>query len=111
MGVSIAIDDFGTGYSSLSHLNELPADIIKIDRSFVSGKEGLGISSKSESLIRAVLDIARSLELGVVAEGVETESQARRLQALGCGLAQGWLYGRPAKADTTWAKLRGLTRR
>ncbi len=90
LGVGISIDDFGTGYSSLSSLHHLPFDTLKIDRSFVGamGRDGDGI-------VRTVLDLARSLRLGVVAEGTETAAQVEALAALGCDAAQGYHFSRP----------------
>ena len=101
IGVRLSLDDFGTGYAALSHINELPIDELKIDRSFVSA---LTDSSHHVHLVAAILGLARALGLSVVAEGVETAEQARRLADLGCELAQGYLYSRPVSADT----VRGL---
>jgi diguanylate cyclase (GGDEF)-like protein/PAS domain S-box-containing protein len=92
MGLSISIDDFGTGYSALSYLNRFPVSQIKIDRSFVN--EIPAQRDKSE-LVKAMLSIASALHLETVAEGVETPEQAEYLTALGCRLAQGYLFGRP----------------
>jgi EAL domain-containing protein (putative c-di-GMP-specific phosphodiesterase class I) len=91
-GVRIAIDDFGTGYSSLSYLAELPADIVKIDRSFVID---LHPKSGSRVLVKSIIDLAQSLGLDVVAEGVEETGQAVILHELGCPKLQGFLYSRP----------------
>ncbi|OYT99967.1 MAG: two-component system response regulator [Burkholderiales bacterium PBB1] len=95
LGVSLALDDFGTGYSSLSSLDQLPLDVVKIDRSFTSKMAG---SEYHAALIEATLRMAKALHLEVVAEGVETKAQADQLLLLGCPLAQGWLFGRPMPA-------------
>ena len=94
MGVRIAVDDFGTGYSSLSYLRQLPVDELKIDRSFVIGMAG----GEDDALVRGIIDLAHSLRLRVVAEGVETEDVRDRLRALGCDAAQGYFIHRPAPA-------------
>lgn len=91
-GVHVAIDDFGTGYSSLSSLRELPADIVKIDRSFVSG---ICSDAGDEAIVRAVLAMAHATDRVVVAEGVETREQAQRLSELHCDLVQGYWFSRP----------------
>jgi diguanylate cyclase (GGDEF)-like protein len=98
LGIRIAIDDFGTGYSSLSYLSEIPADIVKIDQSFVAD---LHPQSGSRVLIKSIIDLARSLGLDVVAEGVEQTGQADILRDLGCAKLQGYLYSRPMDRDTT----------
>jgi diguanylate cyclase len=95
LGVRIAIDDFGTGYSSLSYLRRLPADIVKIDRSFV---QDLGSEGRSTTLVASIIELARSLRLEVVAEGVETPEQHAVLGDLACSHAQGYLFGRPQPA-------------
>ncbi|HEX5338707.1 MAG TPA: EAL domain-containing protein [Gallionella sp.] len=92
MGITIAIDDFGTGYSALSYLARFPIDTLKIDRSFTSRVTEEGHHAE---LVKAIISIAHSLDLQVVAEGVETLDQAIILQAYGCHVAQGYLYSKP----------------
>ncbi|MHB8671873.1 MAG: putative bifunctional diguanylate cyclase/phosphodiesterase [Acidimicrobiales bacterium] len=94
LGVRLAIDDFGTGFSSLTHLKDFPIDILKIDRSFVTG---MGDPSDS-ALGRAILGLARTLELTAIAEGVETRQQVGRLTASRCELAQGYFFSPPLDA-------------
>ncbi|WP_380161496.1 putative bifunctional diguanylate cyclase/phosphodiesterase [Kineococcus sp. R86509] len=94
-GVLVAIDDFGTGYSSLSYLRRLPVDTVKIDRSFISD---LAQGGSATTLVASIIELARSLGLDVVAEGVETEQQAQVLRDLSCTYAQGYLYARPQPA-------------
>ncbi len=94
-GVRLCLDDFGTGYSSLTYLCRLPVDVVKIDRSFVAG---LGISDRDSSVVAAIIGMAGTLGHDLVAEGVETTAQAGRLRALGCDMAQGYLYSRPVPA-------------
>jgi diguanylate cyclase len=96
LGIRIAIDDFGTGFSGLSYLRRLPADIIKIDRSFVAD---LPAGRSATTLITSIVELARTLGLDVVAEGVETEEQRRALRELHCPWAQGYLFARPEAAD------------
>jgi predicted signal transduction protein with EAL and GGDEF domain/DNA-binding NarL/FixJ family response regulator len=96
MGVEISIDDFGTGYSSLAYLTNMPISELKIDRSFV---RELGLAPKSSDIVMAIIALARSLGLRVVAEGVETRRQMDVLQRLGCRLMQGFLFSRPLPAD------------
>jgi diguanylate cyclase (GGDEF)-like protein/PAS domain S-box-containing protein len=97
MGVRLGIDDFGTGYSSLSYLQRLPFDTLKVDRSFV---RELNAGKGSLDIVRAILELARSLKLEVVAEGVETEQQLSRLRKLGCSYFQGFLFSKPLDAAT-----------
>jgi diguanylate cyclase (GGDEF)-like protein/PAS domain S-box-containing protein len=93
IGVSVALDDFGTGYSSLSYLSNFPFNRLKIDKHFV---QGLGRDPNAEAIITAILSLAKSLNLAVTAEGVETPGQLAYLQEHGCHLVQGFLLGRPA---------------
>ncbi|WBB57357.1 bifunctional diguanylate cyclase/phosphodiesterase [Verrucosispora sp. WMMD573] len=101
-GVRLALDDFGTGYSSLSLLSRIPVHQLKIDRSFVTGMES---STEAAAIIRSTLDLGRSLDLSVVAEGVEREAQRRTLWELGCTAGQGHLFARPLPAGTLLAAL------
>ena len=99
LGVRLAVDDFGTGYSSLAYLQQFPIDLLKIDGSFVSD-----ILSRSGSLlVRAIVQIAHTLGLTPVAEGLESAAQAEALVACGCDLAQGFHLGRPLDAEATRA--------
>jgi diguanylate cyclase (GGDEF)-like protein/PAS domain S-box-containing protein len=95
-GIRIAIDDFGTGYSSLDHLREMPADILKIDRSFVAG---MSANSPDSALVAAAVAMGRALDLQVVAEGIETSEQVADLREFGCPLGQGYLFARPLPPD------------
>jgi diguanylate cyclase (GGDEF)-like protein/PAS domain S-box-containing protein len=95
LGVQFAMDDFGTGYSSLSYLLSFPFDKIKIDRSFIADLTGKG---KSRAIVRAITDLARSLNMCVTAEGVETTQQLEQINMLGCTEAQGYLFGHPRAA-------------
>ncbi|MBK8596751.1 MAG: GGDEF domain-containing protein [Holophagales bacterium] len=95
-GSRLAIDDFGTGYSSLSYLKRLPVDVLKIDQSFIAD---MATGPRSLAIVRSTVQLAHSLELGVVAEGVENRESARTLRAMGCDLAQGYYFARPAPAE------------
>jgi PAS domain S-box/diguanylate cyclase (GGDEF) domain len=104
MGVSFSVDDFGTGYSSLAYLTRLPLDHLKIDLSFV---RMLGDGQENLEIVRAIINLAQSLKLDVVAEGVETEAQLDILHQLGCRYFQGYLYSHPlpeAEAETFLAR-------
>lgn len=102
-GISVALDDFGTGQSSLSRLREFQFDKLKIDRAFVSS---ILKDRPSEHIIRAILAMCHGLGMDVVAEGIEEEAQADMLLRFGCGAGQGFLFGRPANAESTLAYLR-----
>jgi diguanylate cyclase (GGDEF)-like protein/PAS domain S-box-containing protein len=97
LGVELAIDDFGTGYSSLTHLREFAVDVLKIDQSFVSG---MCERTTDAGIVRAVVGLAQAMDLGTIAEGVEEPEQAAALREAGCIRAQGYLFGRPAAAET-----------
>jgi len=94
--VSIAIDDFGTGFSSLSYLSKLPLDTLKIDRSFV---HDLTAGQQGTALVSTIIKLAHSLQLNVVAEGVETEEQSAVLHSLDCDETQGHLLGKPVPSE------------
>jgi diguanylate cyclase (GGDEF)-like protein/PAS domain S-box-containing protein len=96
IGVRLAIDDFGTGYSSLSYLRDLPIDVVKMDRSFV---EGIADSDQRLALAEGIVQIARTLSLEVVAEGIETEVQRDLLSSMGCHYGQGYLLAMPMPAS------------
>jgi EAL domain-containing protein (putative c-di-GMP-specific phosphodiesterase class I) len=96
LGVKLAIDDFGTGYSSLSYLKRFPVDFVKIDRSFISELDQVGEDS---AIVRAIIAMVHSLELKVVAEGVETQAQMDFLKAHLCDEIQGYLISRPVPAE------------
>jgi diguanylate cyclase (GGDEF)-like protein len=92
IGVQLSIDDFGTGYSSLNYLHRLPFDTLKIDRSFVFS---VGENGENSEILRTILSLAKNLKMRVIAEGIETESQLRILQQLGCEFGQGYLFSKP----------------
>ncbi len=96
LGVRLGLDDFGTGWSSLEYLSRLPVDILKIAQVFV---DQIGASTRATALVRAIVDLAHSLGLITVAEGVETEEQADRLRQMGCFLGQGWYFARELTVD------------
>ena len=92
MGVKVAIDDFGTGYSSLSYLNKFPADMLKIDKSFI---DVMNSSEASKQYVSTIISIGHILNLGVISEGVETADQLETLQKIGCDYIQGYIWGKP----------------
>ena len=111
-GVRIAIDDFGTGYSSLSHLQDLPVDILKIDKAFVSpvGDRMAGSETNNQRILGAILALGQTLGLEIVAEGIEAPEQAAALGAAGCDVGQGFLWSRPLAAVDATALLERLER-
>jgi diguanylate cyclase (GGDEF)-like protein/PAS domain S-box-containing protein len=108
MGIKLSIDDFGTGYSSLAYLQRFPVDALKIDRSFVSG---IGQDSNDTALVTAIISMANSLRLKVLAEGVETLEQVDFLQSQGCPSAQGYYYSKPVSAEVFTELLHQQSRR
>jgi EAL domain-containing protein (putative c-di-GMP-specific phosphodiesterase class I) len=102
LGIKIHIDDFGTGYSSLSLLRTLQMDVLKVDRSFTSQ---LGQNKQGEIFFKAIVSMAKALDMRVVAEGVETREQVRILQTLSCDEIQGYFASRPVPANAIPALL------
>lgn len=102
LGLSLVIDDFGTGYASLSYLHRMPIDAIKIDRAFVQRMHG---GTKSHEIVRAIVHLARALELDVIAEGIEDEEQCALLNTFGAQNGQGYLFDRPLSPREAWARL------
>lgn len=100
LGVRLALDDFGTGYSSLTYLRQFPVQVLKIDRSFVSG---LGDNREDSAIVEMIVNLAKTLGIMVIAEGVETRAHVDELRRLGCVVCQGYYYGRPMPADAAWA--------
>jgi EAL domain-containing protein (putative c-di-GMP-specific phosphodiesterase class I) len=103
LGVHLSIDDFGTGYSSLTYLRRFPVEALKVDRSFV---DGLGRDREDEAIVAMIVSLARTLDLYVVAEGVETATQLEQLEQLGCELVQGYYFGRPLPPAEAWSAAR-----
>jgi EAL domain-containing protein (putative c-di-GMP-specific phosphodiesterase class I) len=106
-GVRVAIDDFGTGYSSMAYLRTLPVDILKIDRSFVSGN---GADERSEALLAAIVEFAQRLGLDVIPEGIEEAEQLALVIGLGCRIGQGFLLGKPTAASEIDRRIAATTR-
>jgi diguanylate cyclase (GGDEF)-like protein/PAS domain S-box-containing protein len=94
-GIRVALDDFGTGYASLSHLKQFPVDIVKIDRSFL---HDFSLDPQNQAIINTVISLGHSLDIAIVAEGIETKEQQRHLLARGCTYGQGFLYGKAMPA-------------
>lgn len=105
-GIKVALDDFGTGYASLARISKLPLDMIKIDRTLVQALD----SDAGRKLVKVVVDLGRSLDMPVTAEGIETMQQARHLSQLGCAFGQGFLFGRPVPSGDM-ASMTGRTAR
>jgi EAL domain-containing protein (putative c-di-GMP-specific phosphodiesterase class I) len=101
-GYHFKLDDFGTGYSSLAYLHRFPINTIKIDRSFIRDLDGTGSGSAygaTQGILKGIVSLGHELGKGIVAEGIETESQAGLLDSWGCDFGQGYLYGRPMPRD------------
>ena len=92
MGIMIAIDDFGTGYSSLSYLNEFPANLLKIDKSFI---DKLNTNDKSKQYVAGIINLGHTMGFDVISEGVEEDAQIETLREIGCDLIQGFIWGKP----------------
>jgi EAL domain-containing protein (putative c-di-GMP-specific phosphodiesterase class I) len=96
LGIGLSVDDFGTGYSSLSYLKSFPLDILKIDKSFVSGPD---VNAENIEIARAIVAMAHALHMKVIAEGVETAGQLALLHEFGCDYVQGFFFSRPIPAE------------
>jgi EAL domain-containing protein (putative c-di-GMP-specific phosphodiesterase class I) len=103
-GVRIAIDDFGTGFSSLGQLRNFPIDMLKVDRSFVQGVEH---DAKDAAITANLVSLAHALGVTAIAEGIESDGQLNEVRAVGCDLAQGFLFAHPASADQITGMLAG----
>ncbi|WP_152555772.1 EAL domain-containing protein [Ferriphaselus sp. R-1] len=106
LGIQIAIDDFGTGYSSLSYLKRFPIDTLKIDQSFV---RDIGIDADDEAIVTAIVAVAHSLKMGLIAEGIESERQLDFLRGLGCDIGQGYYFSKPLPPEQFTEFLKGRT--
>jgi len=96
LGIQVAIDDFGTGYSSLSYLHNFPANLLKIDKSFI---DAMSEGKSSQKYVESIISIGHVLGLEVISEGVESEEQLEILKRIGCDLIQGYIWGRPLPPD------------
>ena len=105
LGVKLIVDDFGVGYSSLSYLKSFPLDCLKIDRSFVESLEELREEPQNQEVVKAIIGLAHTLDLDIVAEGIESAIQCARLQALGCEMGQGNYFSVPLSAEAAGAFL------
>jgi EAL domain-containing protein (putative c-di-GMP-specific phosphodiesterase class I) len=103
LGIAIALDDFGTGYAGLDYLKSLPISCLKIDKTFV---QEMATSLRSHEIVQSSINLAWSIGLSTIAEGIEDEDTARRLNDLGCNIAQGYFFARPmpASAVAAWLK-------
>ena len=106
--MQLVLDDFGTGYSSLAYVKRFPIDVLKIDRAFV---DALGDDAEDFAIVTAIISMGAALGVTVVAEGVEAEGQASQLRALGCELAQGYLFAQPLPAEQAAELLRSANAR
>jgi len=102
LGPTLAMDDFGTGYSNLAQLQKLPIDILKIDRSFVTG---MLADRDKVAIVRAILSLAQALGMAATAEGVETIELSQTLAALGCAYGQGYYFARPLSSTDAWSAI------
>ena len=100
LGIQLQVDDFGTGYSSLAYLQQLPLDSVKLDKAFVQAA-----GEESQAIVRTIVSLAHTLGLDVVAEGIETDVQLRRLRMLNCRWGQGFLFAKPLDAEAAEALL------
>ena len=105
MGIKIAIDDFGTGYSSLSYLSKVPADLLKIDKSFI---DEMNKSDASKKYVAAIVSMGQIMNMEVISEGVEDDSQIETLREIGCNYIQGFVWGRPLPAEEAEKLVKGL---